>query len=275
MPDEGVLSFGGLFFVAIILWEDVQVDDMKGRGGLISGGTSGVGLAAARIFLSEGARVVLAGRGVARGEAALRELEADGRAFFVAADVREPSACDALAKQAKEQLGRIDVLMNSAGVYREEAAEDLTETSYAEVMDTNVKGTMFLARAALPFLRETKGNIVNVASDAGLQGNYLCSLYCASKGAVVLYTRAVAIEAARFGVRVNCVAPGDVLTPMTEAQLAKAPTREEGLAAMASVYPAGRIGTAEEVAAVAYFLASPKASFVTGACWSVDGGITA
>ena len=251
------------------------MDEMKDRGVLIAGGTSGIGLAAARIFLSEGARVVLAGRNAARGEAALRELGGSGRASFIVADVREPSSCDALAKQTKEWLGRLDVLMNSAGVYLEEAAEELTETSYAEIMDTNVKGTMFLTRAALPFLRETKGNIINMASDAGLKGNYLCSLYCASKGAVVLYTRALAIEAARFGVRVNCIAPGDVLTPMTEAQLKQSPSREEGLSAMASVYPAGRIGTAEEVAAVAYFLSSPKASFVTGACWSVDGGITA
>ena len=255
--------------------EDVHVEEMKNRGVLIAGGTSGIGLAAARIFLSEGARVVLAGRSAARGEAALRDLAGGERASFLSADLREPSACGALARQAKERLGRLDVLMNSAGVYREEAAEELTEASYAEVMDTNVKGTMFLSRAALPFLRETKGNIVNVASDAGVQGNYLCSLYCASKGAVVLYTRALAIEAARFGVRVNCVAPGDVLTPMTEAQIQKAPTREEGLSAMASVYPLGRIGTAEEIAAVAYFLASPKASFVTGVCWSVDGGLTA
>ena len=251
------------------------MDEMKGRGVLIAGGTSGVGFAAARIFLSEGAQVVLAGRNIARGENALRKLDGGERASFIAADVREPSGCGALARKAKERMGRIDVLINSAGVYREEAAEELTETSYAEVMDTNVKGVMFLARLALPFLRETKGNIVNVASDAGVKGNYLCSLYCASKGAVVLYTRALALEAARFGVRVNCIAPGDVLTPMTEAQLEKAPSREEGLSAMASVYPMGRIGTAEEVAAVTYFLASPKASFVTGACWSVDGGITA
>ena len=142
-------------------------------------------------------------------------------------------------------MGRLDVLVNSAGIYREESAESLSETSYAEIMDTNVKGIMFMTRAALPFLRETKGNIINVASDAGLHGNYLCSLYCASKGAVILYTRALAIETASFGVRVNAIAPGDILTPLTERQLKNAPSLEEGISTMASVYPMGRIGTAE------------------------------
>ncbi|MBO4852150.1 MAG: SDR family oxidoreductase [Schwartzia sp.] len=247
---------------------------MKDKGVLVTGGTSGIGLEAARMFLAEGARVVVAGRDEARGEAALRALD-DERAFFFSADVRNAADCESLVRRAKDALGRLDALVCSAGVYREESAEALTEESYAEVMDTNVKGTMFMARAALPYLRETKGNIVNVASDAGLHGNYLCSLYCASKGAVVLYTRALALETASFGVRVNCVAPGDILTPLTEVQLKKAPSREEGLSAMASIYPLGRIGTAEEAASVVYFLASPRASFVTGACWSVDGGLTA
>ncbi|MBQ1915146.1 MAG: SDR family oxidoreductase, partial [Selenomonadaceae bacterium] len=154
--------------------------------------------------------------------------------------------------------------------------EDMTEELFDEVMAVNVKGTYFMCRYAVPELRRQEGaSIVNVSSDAGVHGNYGCTAYSASKGAVTMFTRSLALELASFGVRVNCVCPGDILTPMTEAQLALGGNREEMLREMQSVYPLGRIGTAEEAAAVIFFLASPAASFVTGAAWGVDGGITA
>ena len=167
------------------------------------------------------------------------------------------------------------VLVNSAGIYREGALEDLREEELDDLLDCNVKGVFHLTQAALPALKASRGAVVNVASDAGVHGNYFCAAYCASKGAVVLFTRALALETAAFGVRVNAIAPGDILTPLTEAQLGTGEKREQSLREMASVYPLGRIGTAEEAAALIVFLASARASFVTGAVYGIDGGLTA
>lgn len=245
---------------------------------LLTGGTSGIGLVAARLFLQAGCTVALAGRSAVRGEAALASLgglAADGCAAFFAADLRRADEARRLVDAVRARFSRLDVLVNSAGVYLERALEDLTEEEFDDVMDTNVKGTFFTTQAALAALKESRGNIVNLSSDAGLHGNFLCTAYCASKGAVTLFTKSLALELAPCGVRVNCVCPGDVATPMTEEQLRDAPDREEALQQMAGVYPLGRIARAEEVAAIIFFLASDAASFVTGAAWSVDGGLTA
>ena len=242
---------------------------------LISGGTSGIGLAAAKLFLQAGAKVALMGRAEQRGEAALQELGAGDRAIFVQGDVSRLADCRQALQQVIEKWAGLDVLVNSAGIYVEGAIEDMTEEEIATVLDINVKGTYYLSQAAVPYLKESRGNLVNVASDAGVHGNYYCSLYCASKGAVVMFTKALALELAGFGVRVNAIAPGDILTPLTEAQLQASPSREDALQEMASVYPLGRIGTAEEAAAAIKFLASPEAAFITGTILTVDGGLTA
>ena len=242
---------------------------------LISGGTSGIGLTAAKLFLSAGAKVALLGRSAQRGETALQELGENEQAIFVQGDVSRRADCQRVVQQVETLWGGLDVLVNSAGIYVEGAIEDMTEEQIASVLDINVKGTYYLSQAAVPLLKKAKGNIVNVASDAGVHGNYYCSLYCASKGAVVLFTKALALELAGFGVRVNAIAPGDILTPLTETQLAAAPNREDALREMASVYPLGRIGTPQEAAAAIKFLASAEASFITGTILSVDGGLTA
>ena len=242
---------------------------------LISGGTSGIGLTAAKLFLSAGAKVALLGRSAQRGEAALQELGENEQAIFVQGDVSRRADCQRVVQQVETLWGGLDVLVNSAGIYVEGAIEDMTEEQIDSVLDINMKGTYYLSQAAVPLLKKAKGNIVNVASDAGVHGNYYCSLYCASKGAVVLFTKALALELAGFGVRVNAIAPGDIMTPLTEMQLAAAPNREDALREMASVYPLGRIGTPEEAAAAIKFLASAEAAFITGTILSVDGGLTA
>ncbi len=245
---------------------------------VLTGGTSGIGLATARFFLQANYKVALIGRSTERGEAAINSLGAlavGGRAAFFAGDIRRAKEAKQLVCAACTHFSRLDVLVNSAGIYLERALEDLTEDMYDDVMDTNVKGMFFVTKAAITPLKESRGNIINVSSDAGLHGNYLCTAYCASKGAVTLFTKALALELAPFGVRVNCVCPGDVLTPMTKAQLQEYPDTDEALRQMAGVYPLGRIATAEEVAAIIFFLASNHASFVTGAAWSIDGGLSA
>lgn len=236
---------------------------------IITGGTSGIGLAVAKIFLAHDFNCVVVGRSRERFEQAEAFLSG-GNVEFIAADVRRVVDCDRIVARTIELFGGVDVLVNSAGIYHEGAIVDTSEEIFDDLIATNVKGTFFATRAAVGELIKRRGAIVNVASDAGLKGNYFCAAYSASKGAVVAFTRSLALELASFGVRVNCVAPGDVLTPLTLNQLERSASTVEELA---QVYPLGRIGTAEEVAEAIYFLAT--ASFITGAVLSVDGGLTA
>ena len=232
---------------------------------IVTGGTSGIGLATAKLFLSKGFNCVVVGRSRERFEA----TDLVGRAQFISADVRKVEDCQRIISSATKIFGGVSVLVNSAGVYHEGAITSTDEKTFDEIFSTNAKGTFFMARAAVDELIKTHGAIVNVASDAGLRGNYFCAAYSASKGAVVALTRSLALELASLQVRVNCVAPGDVLTPLTLKQLKDSGERVEDLA---KLYPLGRIGTAEEVAEAIYFLST--ASFITGAILSVDGGLT-
>ena len=237
---------------------------------IITGGTSGIGLATAKIFLAHDFNCVLVGRSRERFNKIQSELV--GNFEFISADVGKVSDCDKIILRTVEIFGGVDVLINSAGIYGEGAITSVDEKFFDELFATNVKGTFFASRAAVNELIKSRGSIVNVASDAGLRGNYFCAAYAASKGAVVAFTKSLALELASFPVRVNCVAPGDVLTPMTTAQLKNSGSTVEELA---KIYPLGRIATAKEIASAIYFLASDAATFITGAILSVDGGLTA
>ena len=242
---------------------------------LITGGTSGIGLETARMFMAAGAKVAIAGRSLQQGNRAMAELADFGTAAFFSGDVSFVADCEKIVEKTLARFGRLDVLVNSAGAYLEKAILDMSEAEFDHIMAVNIKGTYFMSKAALQPLKRSKGCIVNVSSDAGINGNVLCSAYCASKGAVTVFTKSLALETAAYGVRVNCVCPGDVATPMLEQQVAKQADPATYRKEMASIYPLGRIAEAKEVAGVILFLASDAAAFVTGAAWSVDGGLTA
>lgn len=245
----------------------------EGLRAVISGGTSGIGLATAAKLLADGAEVYILGRSSQRGrDAAAKLLKMTGRtATYIQCDVRSSASCRA----AMEQVGgKLNILINSAGVYMEQRLENMDDAAYSDVMDTNVKGTMLLTQAALPYMYGAQhASIVNVASDAGVRGNYGCPVYCASKGAIVALSRALALDLAP-GIRVNCVCPADVDTPLLAKQLRDA-DGGYSLSDMAAAYPLQRIGAADEVAHVICMAASPANGFMTGSVISIDGGVTA
>jgi NAD(P)-dependent dehydrogenase (short-subunit alcohol dehydrogenase family) len=255
--------------------------ERDGRVVLVAGGAGGIGAATARRFAAQVAHLFLAdqdGPGLAR---AATSLEGSGaRVATHAADLRTPAACRAAVEACLREAGRLDVLVNAAGVWREGPSEETAEADFDLVLDVNLKAPFFLAAAAIPHLAASRGCVVNVASDAGLVGNAGAAAYCASKGGLVLATRALALELAPRGVRVNAVCPGDVDTPMIAFQADRYGGGDPRgyLSRLLSRYPQGasaRFVRAEEVAELIFYLASPAAAPVTGAALSIDFGITA
>ncbi len=238
---------------------------------VITGGTSGLGLAAAKLLAADGAAVYILGRNEERGAKALVEAKAaaKNKVTYIRCDVEDKRACEK-AMAAAAESGPIHLLLTSAGFYREGPLQNIDDEAFDAMMAVNVKGTFYAIAAALPYFGENAA-VCTVASDAGLKGNRNCPLYCASKGAVVALTKALALDLAPR-VRVNCVCPGDADTPLAEAQLVGAPYSR---ADMEAVYPLGRIAKAEEVAHVICSLLSPANGFMTGSIVSVDGGLTA
>jgi NAD(P)-dependent dehydrogenase (short-subunit alcohol dehydrogenase family) len=249
---------------------------LKDKVALITGGTSGIGEATALLFAHEGAQVAITGRNPERGAEVVRRIEASGKAKFTGADVSSASDCQRAVNETVQAFGRIDILFNNAGVYYPQTALECSEREWDEQIDVNLKGTFLMSKAVLPgMIAQKSGVIINNASGWGIVGGDHAVAYCASKGGVVLMTKAMAIDHGAQGIRVNCVCPGDVETPMLPADAKMRGLKWEEYIAGCANRPLGRVGTAEEIAKAVLFLASDDSSFMTGAALVVDGGGTA
>lgn len=250
---------------------------VKSKIALVTGGNSGIGRATALLFAREGADIVIAARNFDTARQTIAEIEAMGRnAQFVSCDVRRANDCQRAVDTALKRFDRLDILFNNAGIVISGRAEDTDEIAWDRVMDTNVKGVFLMSRAAIPALRSRGGVIVNNASDWGIVGGREAVAYCASKGAVVLMTKAMALDHASEGIRINAICPGDTHVQRWDERAAEA-GRSVGhdLAAFAREIPLGRVASAHEIAKAVLFLASDASSFMTGAALVVDGGYTA
>lgn len=244
---------------------------------LVTGGGTGIGRAIATVFSKEGARVAITGRRKGLLEETLSKLNQKGKkAISIQGDVSKAEDAKRMVAETVKAFGGLNILVNNAGVvYKDGGTTECQEEGWDTTMDINVKGMYLMSKCAAPELVKTGGNIVNIASVLGLVGSPRSIAYCASKGAVVNLTRSMALDLAPKKVRVNCICPGAVDTPMYQSWIRKYGDPEEVEKKMLEDYPLSWVGRPEDIAYAALYLASDQANWVTGIALPVDGGFTA
>ena len=248
--------------------------DFKDKRVLVTGGSRGIGFAITEAFLDAGAHVAVNGKTEQSVSTAIERLGGGERLVAAPGDIGTVAGCESTVKTAIDAFGGLDILVNSAGIGAGRPIEDCDEAMWDAHVDVNLKGLFFCCRAALPALRKSKGNIVNIASDAGLMGCPGITVYCGSKGGVVNMSRAMALEVAP-DVRVNCVCPGYVDTDMIRRSIAKRADPAAAEQKMIDYAPLKRIAVPAEISQAVLYLASFDARFITGAALAIDGGSTA
>ena len=250
---------------------------LGGRAAIVTGAGGGIGGAIAKMFVAEGARVLVADRDLAAAKALAAPLGDAAIAFE--ADVTQEAHVQAMAKEALARFGRIDILVNNAGIIRKAFVKDMTEDTWNAVMDVNLKATFLCSKAVLPAMIDAKrGRIINIASIAGKVGEPTASAYSAAKWGVLGFTRSLALEVAPYDILVNAICPGPIPTALGEqgwrdgAQV-QGVGLDQVMARVNARSPLGRLGTVEQVARMALFVASDDCDFTTGAAFNVDGGI--
>jgi len=256
---------------------EIRPGRLANKVAIVTGGASGIGEATCRVFAREGARVIVADIQVERGKAVAQSLRAAGAApEFVRTDVAVHADVKAMIDFAERKFGRLDVLVNNAGVESPKPEVDTSEEEYDRIMNVNVKGVFLATKYAVPLMkRGGGGSIINISSAYGIIGSAGFGAYHASKGAVRTFTKATAVAHAKDGIRANSIHPGPIDTPLLREAINLAPDPKAMEALFSAAQPIGRLGRPEEIANGCLFLACDESSFCVGAELAIDGGMVA
>ncbi|MCJ7823585.1 MAG: SDR family oxidoreductase [Anaerolineales bacterium] len=254
--------------------DEIPFEGLHGKVALITGGASGIGKASALLFAKSGAKVAVVDVDEAGGSTVVQEIKDEGgQACFISCDVTQDAECRRTVEETVKTFGDLHILVNSAGFIHRATILETNEGQWDDTLAVNLKGVFLACKYTLPeMIQGGGGTIVNISSCWGLAGGRQAAAYCASKGGVVLLTKAMALDHAHQNVRVNCVCPGDTDTPMLRAEAGQLGLSAEDFFVGAADRPMGRLGTPEEIARSVLFLASEAASYITGAILVVDGG---
>ena len=248
---------------------------LDGKVALVTGAAKGIGKGCAEVLSRHGVRIAVVDIDTAAGPQTAKGIEANGgHAVFLPADVSKAADVQKTFTQLIELFGRLDILINNAGYHISKSIEDTTEEEWDYILNTNLRSVFLCSKYAIPYLRKTRGAIVNMSSMVGLVGQRNAGAYSATKGGIIAMTKGMALDFAKDGIRVNCICPGWVETPLVEDWFSQQADPQAAKTYIFGRHPLGRIATPEEVGDAAVFLCSEGSSFVTGVTLPLDGGVT-